>query len=165
MQTVVEIAKSVKVSSLGDLCKEIKGIAPTMFNTGRYVAERDEFVPDISIESIKRAVAFCRLLELLSEEGALTVHGREATRKSRFGSVVGEQTRLILGRSGVKITTINSVIRRKLQTDPPALPTADVLWDELQPNVNRGTFSKLLTLLVHCECGQSSQKKIYLNFF
>jgi hypothetical protein len=164
MQTVVEVAKSVKVSSLDELCQEIGGLGPTMFNTSRYVPERDAFVADISSESIRRAVAFCRLLELLSEEGTLTVHGRDAARKSRFSAVLGEQAQLMLGRAGVKVGKMNSVIRGSLQADPPVLPTADVLWDELQPDMNRGTFAKLLTLLIHCERGRSSQRKIYLGF-
>jgi hypothetical protein len=164
VQTVVEVAKTVKVSTLEELCQEIKGLGPTMFNTSRYVAERDAFVTDISLEAIKRAVAFCRFLGLLSEEGGLTVHGRDAARKSRFGAVLGEQARLMLGRAGVKLGAVNSVIRGKLHADPPVLPTSDVLWDELQPTMSRGTFSKMLTLLIHCECGRSSQKKVYLGF-
>jgi hypothetical protein len=164
VQTVVEVAKTVKVSTLEELCREIKGLGPTMFNTSRYVAERDAFVTDISLEAIKRAVAFCRFLDLLSEEGGLTVHGRDAARKSRFGAVLGEQARLMLGRAGVKLGALNSVIRGKLHADPPVLPTSDVLWDELQPTMSRGTFSKMLTLLIHCECGRSSQKKVYLGF-
>lgn len=135
-----------------------------MFNTSRYVAERDAFVPDISIQAIKRAVAFCRFLDLLTEEGTLTVHGRDAARKSRFSAVLGEQARLMLGRAGVKFGVMNSVIRSRLHADPPVLPTSDVLWNELQPNMSRGTFSKMLTLLIHCECGHSSQKKVYLGF-
>jgi len=164
VQTVVEVARTVKVSDLEGLCQEIKGLGPTMFNTSRYVAARDAFVTDISAQAIKRAVAFCRFLDLLSDEGALTVHGRDAARKSRFSAVLGEQARLVLGRAGVKLGVVNSVIRSKLHAEPPVLPTSDVLWDELQPTMSRGTFSKMLTLLIHCECGQSSQRKVYLGF-
>lgn len=163
VQTVVEVARTVKVSDLEELCREIKGLGPTMFNTSRYVAERDAFVTDISMEAIKRAVTFCRFLDLLSEEGTLTVRGRDAARKSRFSAVLGEQARLKLSAAGVKPGAVNSVIRSKLHGDPPVLPTSDVLWEELQPTMSRETFSKMLTLLIHCECGQSSQKKVYLG--
>jgi len=164
MQTVIEGAKSVKVSSIQELCQEIKDRAPTMFNTSRYDPEQDTFVADISMRAIKRAVGFCQVLDLLTDEGTLTVIGREATRKSRFNAVIGDQVRLMLGRNGLKLAAINSVIRNKLHADPPVLPTSGVLWDELQPSMSLGTFSKMLTLLIHCDCGQSSQKKIYLGF-
>jgi len=164
MQTVVDVAKAVKVSDLEELCQEIKGLGPTMFNTSRYAPERDAFVSDISIQAIKRTVAFCQLLELVNEEGALTVHGRDAARESRFSIVLGEEVRLMLSRGGVKLGAMNAVIRSKLHADPPVLPTSDVLWEELQPDINRGTFSKMLTLLIHCESGRCSQKKVYLGF-
>ena len=164
IQTVVDIAKSVRVRDIAELCEEVEQRAPSVFNTSRYDASQDKFVASISPESIKRTVVFCRTLELITDDGVLSQEGREASRKSRFNETIGERVRIVLSTNGVRLSAMNSVIRDKLHANPPILPTAEVLWTELQPSMSRGMFSKLLTLLVYCDGGQSSQRKVYLGF-
>jgi len=164
MQIVIESARAGKAASIEDLCQRIKEEGPTIFNTSRYVPAQDAFLAEISLPGIRRAVRLCLDLELLTDQGVLTQFGREAARKSRFSNVLGDQVLVVLERNGVKPSTMNAAIRKKLRAEPVVLPTSDVLWDELKPSLTQGTFSKLLTLLIHCERGQSSQKKVYLNF-
>lgn len=164
LQTVVEIAKSGGASTLGELCQTVKDRGPDIFVTRRYEPTRDMFVSEISLKTIKRTVLFSRALGLLSDDGALTPLGREAVRRSRFSAVIASQTRAKLAQNGIKINELNDIIREKLRAHKPTLPTADVLWEELQPSLPRGVFSKLLTLLTYCNEGQYSQRKVYLHF-
>jgi len=75
IQTVVEVARSVKVSNLEDLCQEIEQRGPTMFNVSRYDDEQDTFVSRISLPAIRRAVVLCEALNLLASDGSLTPQG------------------------------------------------------------------------------------------
>jgi hypothetical protein len=70
----------------------------------------------------------------------------------------------MLAHKGIEFAMLNTIIGQKLHSEPPILPTSEVLWNELQPVISRGLFSTLLTLLVHCECWQSSQRKVFLAF-
>ena len=164
IQTIVEIAKSAEYTSLAGLCEHVNELRPTIFITGRYDTAQDAFISDVSEVAIRRAVAFCRTLQLLNDDGALTTQGRDACRRSRFSLVMADQVRLSLSGHGVKVAALNGIIRKMLHADPVVLPTSDVLWEEIQPEIGRGLFSKMLTLLVHSECGECSQKKVYLGF-
>jgi len=164
MQIVVEVAKGARASSSSELCEIVKDEHPSIFATSRYDASQDTFVTGPSVEAVRRAVTLCRVLNLITEGGMLTPKGREAARRSRFSCVVGEEVGIMLAGKGVKFEMLNDIIRRKLHSEPPVLPTSEVLWNELQPEMSRGLFSRLLTLLVHSECGQSSQRKVFLAF-
>jgi hypothetical protein len=160
---VLDIARSVKISSATDLRQEIKGRKPPNFMTRQYDSESDTYITGISDRVIRRTVDFCRLLNLIKDTGELTEHGREALRKTRYDDVIASQVRSYLRHSGVDLHELNEVIAKSLRSDPPDLPTQKKLWATVSNGINYSIFSRMLTLLAQCGEAKSSQSKIYLH--
>jgi len=165
VQEVLEIARSVEVSSLPELRQAIKAKRSHVFNTSQYDADRDAITSRVSLRVIHESVRMCHFLQLIGEDGTLSDAGRDALRKGRFESVVAQSTLEILKRSGVRVASLNQSIVTSLQSKPPVLPTASHLWKSSADGVTirYGTFAKLLTLLSHCGAAEVSQKKVYLR--
>jgi hypothetical protein len=163
IQVVLDIAKSVKVKTTGDLRNEVEGLKPSNFLTRQFDKNRDSFVTDVSDQSVRRIVSFCHLLHLIRDDGSLTEEGRQALRKTQFDKVVAVQVRTFLQREGISLSKINEMISKDLHSNPPVLPTCKELWVTIGNNTKYSVFSRMLTLLAQCGGAKSSQKKIYLH--
>ena len=159
----LDVAKSVKVSSIEGLRSEISALGTPTFMTWRYNRKRDEFAEETSDEVIRRTVNLCLLLDLLSSDGCLTNQGRQALRRARFDQVVAGQVRALLRGQGVELGTLNDIILKSLHSKPPVLPTCKGIWTATGSSMKYGAFSRMLTLLAYCGGAESSQKKIYLR--
>lgn len=163
IQIVLDVAKSIKSSSLDELRDEIKAQGPTNFLARKYDREKDDFIQLISERSIRRTVTFCLTLGLIEDDGSLSQQGRQAVNKTRFDKIVADQIRALLQRNKIDLGEINRIILDKLQSNPPVLPTCKELWSRIESEMSYSLFSRLMTMLVHCGGAHSSQSKIYLH--
>jgi len=164
IKVVLDVAKSVSVSSIVELRAEIHGQKPSLFFSKRYNPVTDHFDEDISEQIIRKTLNVCRLLGLLGEDGRLTSSGHEALRKTRFDAVISELVHKLFAERNINLHKLNEIIRKNLQADPPILPTSKELWQVTGTSMSKGTFARMLTLLTHCGAAHSSQKRIYLRF-
>ena len=164
IEVVLDLAKSVSVASVHELRSEILGRKPSLFFSRQYNSATDRFDEDISERVIRKTLSVCRLLGLLDDDGSLTAAGREALRKTRFDAVVAGAVRRFLREREIHLAKLNELIRKRLQTNPPVLPTSVELWQATGMTMARGTFARMLTLLAHCGAADSTQKRIYLRF-
>jgi len=163
IQVLLEVAISVKVSSLKDLQKEVKSRRPPNFLTKKYDIKIDSFVTDVSERSIMRTTNFCFRLGLVGADGSLTEIGRKALNKKQFNGIVAHQIRTFLTKQKFNLSDLNKIIHRYLKADPPLLPTSKEIWIATGNQIGYPTFSRMLTLLAQCGGAHSSQKKIYLQ--
>lgn len=163
IQVVLDIVKAWDVSDVDDLTDEISARRLPVFFSRTYNQETDTFVQDVSRKVIIRTIGLCQLLELISERGGLTRLGREALRSTRFDAIIAGQARKVLRGGGVDFVRMNLAIRRRLQGDPPTLPTCATLWDDLKPEIRYVIFSRMMSLLVQAGGAWSSQRKIFLR--
>ncbi len=164
IQIVLDVTKAVAVSNLMELRQQVAAQELPSFMSEHYDEEQDRFVIGSSQRIVRKTLGTCRLLGLIGDDGKLTTLGREASRRSRFDTVVAGQARSYLGTHGVNFDSLNKAIRRRLQAAPPVLPTSEELWRESHADVGRGTFARMLTLLSHCGAAESYQKRIYIHF-
>ena len=164
IQVTLEIAKSVQIGSWSELRAEILSNRPPNFLTKRYDAEHDTVVQDISERSVKKTVAICRALQLVDETGALTSPGRQSLRKAAFDRVIAEQIHVLLEAKGVRVSLLNEIVARSLQSTPVTMPTALELWQQSAGEMSLMLFSQMLTLLAQAGGAESSQRKVYLHF-
>jgi hypothetical protein len=164
IQEVLEVAKSVKVSSIAELRAHVANQQGDVFKTLQYDSDIDKMVRRVSVVVIRHAVKMCRFLDLVDDGGTLTDTGRAALRKTRFHKVIADQVRLRLHEQGVNLSHLNRLIVGAFRKSPPVLPTVQILWEAEGGDMARGLFTRFLTLLAHCGCAQSSQRKIYLRF-
>jgi hypothetical protein len=163
IQVVLDIIKGIDLSNVDDLVNEISARRLPIFFSRTYDHNTDTFVENVSKKVIARTIRLCQLLELISESGALAKFGREALRGTRFDAVVAGQARKVLRSGGIDFARINSAIRKRLQSDPPTLPTCAALWDDLEPEIPYAIFSRMMSLLVQAGSAWSSQRKIFLR--
>ncbi|MFH1009458.1 MAG: hypothetical protein V1800_18430 [Candidatus Latescibacterota bacterium] len=163
IQLVLEVAQSVRATTLTELHKEIEERELPNFLTYQYDEVKDEFSWRQSAKVIRKTVRLCCRLGLLNSDGRHTPVGRQALRRTRYDKILGQQARLVLERHQVVLSDLNPIIQSSLQSDPPVLPTAIQLWEAVKPDVGKADFSRLLTLLSNCGAAESSQKKIYLH--
>ena len=161
---VLDIAKSASVASMDELRSEIQGRKPSLFFSRHYNRIKDKFDEDISERVIRKTLNTCRILGLLSEDGTLTAAGREASRKTRFDSVIAVLVRKFLREKEIKFDKLNDAIKRRLQANPPVLPTSEELWNSVGTAMSKGLFARMLTLLAHCGAAHSAQRRVYLRF-
>ncbi len=164
IQLTLDVAKSSEADSLTDLTATVVAKQFPNFDTLQYDEEVDDFTWRQSDKVVRRTVRLCNHLGLVQKDGRLSKIGRQATRKTRFEEVIAERVRIRLMEAGVEIGRLNRIIKKKLQSEPTVLPTAAELWDEVEPQIARAEFSRMLTLLTHCGAAASSQRKIFLSF-
>lgn len=163
IQLVLEVAQSMRTSTLSELYEGIEAGELPNFLTYQYDEDTDDFSWRQSAKVIRRTVRLCCRLELLRADGRLTPVGRQALRKTRYDKILGQQARMVLERGEVVLSDLNGIILDSLQSDPPVMPTATRLWEVIEPDIGKADFSRLLTLLSNCGSAKSSQKKIYLH--
>ncbi len=163
IQVVLDVAKSVRVNTLEELRREIRGRKYPNFETLQYDQAQDDSVRRQSDRVIQRTVGICCALSIIGAEGRLTKEGRQALMKARFDNTIASQIRSFLKREGVRLSNLNSIIFEDLQSSPPILPTSRELWTASGSEISCSVFSRMLTLLAQCGGAQSSQKKIYLH--
>ena len=164
IQIVLDVTKSVSASNLDELREKISGQELPVFVSEQYDEEEDRFVPRVSARIIRKTIGSCRLLGLIGEDGRLTPLGREASRRRQFDAVLSQQIRAFLGNRDVSFKALNDLIHKRLQANPPLLPTSEELWHAIKTEIPRGTFTRMLTLLAHCGGAESAQRRIYLHF-
>lgn len=163
IQVVLDVAKSVNVTTIEELRNQIKSLKYPNFETPQFDQERDTFVRRQSDRVIRRIVAFCHIIGLIGSDGRLTKEGREALQRARFDDVVAAQIRSFLSREAVNLGDLNRSILENLQSSPPVLPTCNEIWTATGTEISYSIFSRMLTLLAQSGGAQSSQKKIYLH--
>lgn len=164
IQIVLDVAKGVAASDLAQLRSEVSAQELPTFMSEHYDDDEDRFVLRVSERIVRKTLGVCRLLGLIGDDARLTAMGREASRRSRFDAVMSRQVRSFLNERHVSFKALNAIIRKRLQTTPPILPTSDELWRESHSDVPQGTFNRMLTLLAHCGAAESYQRRIYVHF-
>lgn len=164
IQVVLDVARAVKVNDCLELRAQIMGQRPPNFITKQYDKKHDAFLPDISERGVRRAVAVCRMLQLIDDSGQLDEAGRHALRGSNFSRVLAEQVKAFLEKHGIHFSTLNSIVAKNLRANPMIMPTSIEIWQKCGTTMRLLLFSQMLTLLSQCGSAQSSQRKIYLHF-
>lgn len=161
IRVVLEKAKAGGYDALDALQADLRDRA---FYTKQYDEKKDAFVDRHSDRVVRRVISTCRLLDLISEEGALTTVGRAALRRNAFADVIAAQVRRVLSEAGVSVRDLNRVVRSSFAQVPPVLPTAKVLISESNATVGAGLFNRLLTLLVAAGAVEASRRKVFTHF-
>lgn len=163
IQKVLDVAKSVKVSTRKDLADKIMDQGLPNFITLQYNREEDTFKPKTSKRVIRSILALCKTLGLIEEDGNLTDEGRKALLRTQYDQVIVSRIRSHLRRSSVNFKELNKIILENLKSNPPILPTTKEIWSAIDSEISYSLFSRILTLLAQCGGAKSSQKKIYLH--
>lgn len=162
IQVVLSFCKSAEISSIEDLKEKILKREFKNFETFQYNKEKDQVEKKQSYRVIRRTVNFCRMLNLIGENGCLTNIGIQALQRKKFETIINKQIHALLDSKGISLVSINEIIHKGLKAVPPIMPTSKELWNSICEKIGYSIFSKLLTLLSQCGGAQSSQKKIYL---